>query len=278
MQSILFLSAALAAVPVSDGVQAQLEIIAATMNSQTKTPGQLVAFTKAQVKWRSIVINFTAVNDLSPKIRSDFAKLNGNVSGMCGNAMTPWFIANRISVHLRLTASSGETLTRTFQTSDCPSSQPPASSPTVAHYKPFAFKGLVAGQPVDQAYLRDCNKERARSVLSCRAIDGDIGNYSDLAPYVEIYDNRLTGLVYLFRRGAGATIYAAFREKYSEPCETRVESWRNGAGAALENQIVTWCFSTGKLTLRSISTDIRYGDAIYTDDFQAPVAVSPKNF
>lgn len=147
MKSILFLSAALATAPATDVVQAQLEVLAAVINSQSNLQGQIVTLDTADVEWRSIVLNFRAAEEFSPKTRAEISALSVSASGLCENAMTPWFVANRISVHHRLTAPSGETLVRTFVASECATPQSPQM--------PRSFKPTEEAPSNDTANLTD---------------------------------------------------------------------------------------------------------------------------
>lgn len=157
--------------------------------------------------------------------------------------------------------------------------RPPIEEPSATNaLKLFDFKGIVAGGEVNRAYLRDCDKKERNWRNTCRALDGNIGSYNELAPYIDLYNNRLTNLTYLFNREAFNHIYASFIGKYGEPCKKNTIPWRNAAGAVLENQVVVWCFRTGELELRAISDNIRYGHAMYTDTYQAPATPAARNF
>jgi hypothetical protein len=154
-----------------------------------------------------------------------------------------------------------------------PAARASASAPA------FEFKGVTAGSVIDPTTIGTCNPANASGVITCspsdRAVAGLEGTSS---PILYFYKGRLTQMLYLFHDMDFTLLNEAFTSKYGRPCAVTHPKWQSKGGATFDNTLVTWCFKTGKLVLTAISVSRDYGDATYTDTYQAPSKSVPVDF
>lgn len=281
---LAILSLAISAPATEEAVTVVLKNVASKLNAGIgkDRPGNFLTFVGAFTAPRALTIKWEVRPEDVLTVREQVHSQKWTNAVYCDQE----FYRNLVNLHnvtitLQLRSGSEVVADRVLDDSLCGLTQPTKATPAVmasGTLEPFDFKGIVAGGEVNYAYLRDCDTKKRTGLNACRAIDGSIGNYSGLAPYVGLYNGRLTSLTYLLDRDAFLSIFSSFRNKYGEPCKKKTVPWRNGAGAVLENQLVVWCFATGELELTAISTDLRYGSAIYSDTHAAPTPAAPRNF
>jgi hypothetical protein len=142
--------------------------------------------------------------------------------------------------------------------------QPALSADPIVQLPPFEFKGIRADQPVDNprdAGLNGCS--RRQSNWTCITPSPLAGGWS-VSTY-QFIGSYLRSLNIKVSRSNYQGLRAAFETKYGPPCKANQSKWRNMAGASLDNSELTWCFSTGNLTLFEIGDRINNTQAIYTD-------------
>lgn len=149
--------------------------------------------------------------------------------------------------------------------------------------KYFDFKGVQAGQIVSPDAVGDCKPQDGGQEYSvkCTGYDNNIAGISLLvAPDYYFYKSRLTNMVFIYPNAGGAylTFLAAFSQKYGRPSSLVTEKWQNRLGNTLNNPTAIWSFKTGKLTLKALGMDIRYGSVDYEDNYQAPSQPADVNF
>jgi len=127
--------------------------------------------------------------------------------------------------------------------------------------------------------LTDCKVDSDDGDTHCYYKDGTVAGLNEgLAPAVVLHDNKLHMMLFLFdAKGTSfLTIRAALQAKYGAPCKSETQPWQSRAGAHYDNLVVTWCFKTGHLVLDQLSTNLDYGDLIYTDEVNRGPAKAPK--
>lgn len=143
-----------------------------------------------------------------------------------------------------------------------PAAAPPPKAPLPA----FDFKGFVAGSVTPAEQLAKCGNG---AVQTCQNTNDKIAGVWAITS-ISFYKGRMTEMLAVPPVDGFPIILRAFTEKYGQPCKTSTETWRNGMGAALENQVVTWCFATGKLDIKNFGATIDKMWVFYADDHVAP--------
>lgn len=147
----------------------------------------------------------------------------------------------------------------------------------------FTFKEARAGEAMDPTVVGECQPDTdgIAGKVKCKGNDGTVAGLKlNLPPTYRFYNGRLISMLFLYPGEAlnYVSLSTAFRERYGAPCASGTEKWQNGAGASLDNVVVTWCFKTGKLTLKAIGPSIRYGIVTYYDELTAPRKSAPVDF
>ena len=150
----------------------------------------------------------------------------------------------------------------------------------------FQFKGVTAGEATDLSSMVDCMPGDTDGEVSCSPKDETIagigsrvtdnGQLSAPAVRMGFYKNKLTHVSIFFGGVYFSTIEDAFTQKYGKPCGIAHPQWQSQAGATFDNTEVTWCFSTGKLTLSARGLEVDKGLAEYEDTADEPKSSAPK--
>jgi hypothetical protein len=278
----VFLAAALAQTPApKDDVQRQLETVASTFEEMARSGKGDIGLMKlkgAKAGYRSITLFIDVYIKLDePRIKKLRDQLSSN---NCSTATAVnWLTENHVTYQVQFTSVTGQHLTIPIQPTVCAA---PADTggvtPTMPNLRTFQFKEATAGITLDVKRLKGCSRPDKSGETYCETSDGAVGNYNGLPALFTLYNGRLTSLTYGFDPSAFLSIVQSFQTKYGKPCSVQKEPWQNAAGARLENVVVVWCFSTGKMEVRHISSRIDMGSASYFDDYQAPSSKPSINF
>jgi hypothetical protein len=160
-----------------------------------------------------------------------------------------------------------------------------ASGPSLAV---FQFKGVTAGESFDPSAMGSCEPPDKDGEVSCRPRDQSVAGIKQTPtddddplspPSVSMwfYNNKLTYVSIVFGGGHFSTIETAFTQQYGKPCSIAHPKWHDVGGGTLDNTVLTWCFSSGKLTLSARGDDLDdQGDAIYQDEVNGPKSAPGK--
>ena len=130
----------------------------------------------------------------------------------------------------------------------------------------FEFKGIKAGVVSDISSIGVCAPKDSNGVVRCEGSDDKIASLPMFQkPEYKFVNGKLSNLRFITGSMAYPILLSAFTQKYGPSCESKVEKWQNRLGAAFDNNVVIWCFRTGKLELRQrgLERDILnvwYGD------------------
>lgn len=158
---------------------------------------------------------------------------------------------------------------------------PATTAPAEASLANFTFKDAKAGEEMDPTVLGKCTPGDIAGKLDCRGSDPVVAGIKLLlAPNYSFYNNRLTSMLFLYDANAVnfLTLSDAFTQKYGTPCSKTTEKWQNKTGATFDNQVLLWCFKTGKLQLESLGPSLNYGAVNYIDNYKAPSKATPQDF
>jgi hypothetical protein len=135
----------------------------------------------------------------------------------------------------------------------------------------FEFKGVRAGEPVQHSLLKSCRALKD-GTIACEPLTPQVAGISNYgtAPELHFYQARLTSMYYVVDRRHYLTLLSAFVTKYGQPCQVSKVEWRNAMGAVFPSQVVRWCFASGKLELREMTSNRDISAAVYQDVYQAP--------
>ena len=89
------------------------------------------------------------------------------------------------------------------------------------------------------------------------------------------YEGHLYGVVGIFNTDQYLTMLAAFTAKYGRP-RMSTATWQNRAGASLQNDIATWTFAEGTLTLKRLGGRITNAEFQFDSPRYSPPAPAPK--
>jgi hypothetical protein len=147
--------------------------------------------------------------------------------------------------------------------------------PQRANLPAFDFKGYVAGAALTDDQLQDCKADGDKT--ECK-LDTEVAGIS--APvYIDAYKKRMTRLNIVLLGGEGlGEITLAFMQKYGATCENKTEPWTSAGGTSLKNTVMSWCFKTGKLTVKQYGPRVDVPLVQYSDEYSAPVTPPKVDF
>lgn len=141
--------------------------------------------------------------------------------------------------------------------------------------KPFDFMGYVAGEAIPPEKLKKCGKDGPDQTCIVPLVE-----VSDVSVgyLLETHDYKVSSLYIDAHPNNYSRLLEAFTVKYGEPCEVTQTTWKNAAGAELDNPTFYWCFKTGKLRFSKYGAYINKMGIFYEDANQRPKKSPTINF
>ena len=147
-----------------------------------------------------------------------------------------------------------------------------ASSVSAQTRPAFEFRGETTTATVDFTE-RECRTYSSGSI-TCSDNSVNIGGVASVSVSQQYYENRLYSVLGLFVGSSYPTMLAAFTMKYGRPTITR-PPWQNQVGATIPNEVATWQFRDGTLTLSRMSRTRSYSDFRFRSSAGGPPGPSP---
>jgi len=148
------------------------------------------------------------------------------------------------------------------------------SGSALAQTASFDFRGETPSQVVDLSG-RNCERRREDGSISCLVLSQQMGGVDDVSFSQMYYNGHLYGVVGIFDADEYTTMLTAFTAKYGRP-RMSTATWQNRAGASLQNDIATWTFAEGTLTLKHLGSRITNSEFQFDSPRYAPPAAAPK--
>lgn len=131
----------------------------------------------------------------------------------------------------------------------------------------FSFRGVTAGVPVQRASLDRCDQGNSGMTM-CGATDDEVaGVRAKVLTF--FHDSKLSAVLVESRPANYRALRQAARATYGQPCRQGSERRTNAARGAFEVPVTTWCFATGKLTLRQHGVRVEGAELFYEDEVNA---------
>lgn len=141
-----------------------------------------------------------------------------------------------------------------------------APAQKVAELPVFEFKGFQAGKTYNQGFAetqKACS--RAGTIVDCFFPETPVAGWKTRFN-ISFAENRLLSIELTGSRYGLVDTLGAFTEKYGKPCATAPSEFINRLGGRIPIQTWTWCFKTGKLTLRERGRELDLWTAEYLDE------------
>ena len=178
-----------------------------------------------------------------------------------------------LPVLIGLLAGCGSPTSQSRSATDDQQSTPPP----LAH---FEFRGLKP----DQTSVKEA--EKAKSVVwcenfgkidphttTCRFDKYSIGDISAGNSTVSFKDSKFDWFSIKYPTDSFGALLDQTIKIYGKPCSLTTEQLQNGFGAKFQGDVVKWCFSEGKLTVRRhAQDDYRFGEFEFFTARAAPPA------
>ena len=87
-------------------------------------------------------------------------------------------------------------------------------------------------------------------------------------------ENRLTTIAAIFDTSWYGTLLGSFTQKYGTPKLSKTP-WQTRSGSIFENDVATWTFSDGTLTLERLGGDLDNGSFVFEAPANLPPADAP---
>lgn len=136
----------------------------------------------------------------------------------------------------------------------------------------FEFRGETTTTQVDMATKQGCSPVGLGRMCSNGLMS--MGGVDDVYLGTSYYQGRMYGVDGIFGTEGFPTLLRAFTEKYGEP-KLSTATWQNRAGATFDNDIATWTFSDGTLTLKRLGGRISDGSFSFVAPQNRPPAEAP---
>jgi len=142
--------------------------------------------------------------------------------------------------------------------------------------KPFDFRGVVAGRPVDTSKLQ-CAKPKGQ-VQQCTIRTKSVAGVETSIQSVKLYKGRLDSLEFVFVSSGFQQMRDAFQAKYGDPQSAYQTKFTTRLGEVEPNNVVTWQFKTGSLLLVQFNRGqyAEYSSVWYLDHNAEPLSGKPK--
>ena len=146
------------------------------------------------------------------------------------------------------------------------------ASPAAAQTATFEFRGETTAAVADLA-SRSCNEIRDGSII-CSNGYLEIGGVPRVFSTNYYYNDHLYSVSGILHGSWFSAMLAAFTAKYGRPAMT-IADWQSEAGATFKNDVATWHFRDGTLTLERMGSERDYSSFEFTSPAGVPPAAAP---
>jgi len=148
------------------------------------------------------------------------------------------------------------------------------ASPAMAQTA-FEFRGETTSALVDIATKPACRGFMRTDATGTFCIAPvEVAGVSNVLVTTTYYENRMSNVFGTFSQRGYVTILNAFIAKYGTP-EIAYPEWRSRLGATFPNQVATWRFSDGTLTLSLMGNKQNESEFLFLASVNQPPAPAP---